>query len=104
MRPSAIRRDIAALRATRAFSGKVDTGFPQKMRPTKKLERASKARSSRFRGQVRELGGVVHLRAAEPGRDPRHRNALRIARRPVLEGEIARRRRAGIEVLVEPGV
>ena len=37
----------------------------------------------------RMLVGVVDLGAAEPPRDPRDRDTLRIARRPVLEREIA---------------
>src|ERR1700719_4560549 len=52
----------------------------------------------------RMLVGVIDLGAAEAPADPGDRHALRIARRPVLEGEIARRRRAGIEMLMEPHV
>ena len=52
----------------------------------------------------RMLVGVVDLGAAEPPRDPRDRDTLRIARRPVLEREIASGRRPGIEMLMKPGV
>ena len=51
----------------------------------------------------RRLVGIVDLVAADAPADPGDRHALRIAQRRdlVLEGEIARRRRAGVEVLVE---
>src|SRR4051812_298486 len=54
------------------------------------------------RGFVR----VVDLIAAEPARDPRLRHALRVANGHAfgLEGEVPRRRRAGVEVLMEPEV
>src|SRR5947209_4861595 len=45
---------------------------------------------------------VIDLHSAQAPTDPRHRNTLRIARRRMLEREIARRRRTDIEVLVEP--
>src|ERR1700722_13856235 len=52
----------------------------------------------------RLLVDIVDLIAAGALRDPGFRHALRVADGDplVLEGEIARRRRAGIEVLVKP--
>src|SRR5580700_12208097 len=50
----------------------------------------------------RVLVGVIDLGAAETAADPRDRHALGVARRPVLEGEVARRCRTGIEMLVGP--
>ena len=54
----------------------------------------------------RRLVGVVDLVAADPPADPGLRDALRVADRDdlVLEGEVARRGVAGVEVLVEPHV
>ena len=56
--------------------------------------------------RLRVLVGVVDLVAAVPLADPGLRHALRVADRDalVLEGEIARRRRAGVEVLMQPHV
>src|SRR4029079_3738355 len=55
---------------------------------------------------LRMLVGVVDLVAAEPLADPRLRHALRITDGDalVLEGEIARGRRAGVEMLMQPHV
>src|SRR5215208_6329258 len=50
--------------------------------------------------QGRRLVGVIDLVAAKAAADPGHRHALRIARRPVFESQIARRRRPGIEMLM----
>src|SRR5215470_13316972 len=47
---------------------------------------------------------VIDLHSPQPPADPRHRNALRIARRGMLEREITRRRRTRVEVLVEPRI
>src|SRR5262249_28847802 len=47
---------------------------------------------------------VIDLHSPQPPADPRHWNALRIARRGMLEREITRRRRTRVEVLVEPRV
>ena len=59
-----------------------------------------------FLARLRVLVGVVDLVAAEPLADPGLRHALGVADRDalVLEGEIARRRCAGVEVLVQPHV
>src|SRR5439155_5417582 len=48
--------------------------------------------------------GIIELVAADAPADPGRRNPLRIAdeRDLVLEGEIARRRSPGIEMLMEP--
>src|SRR6185503_17834662 len=51
--------------------------------------------------QRRRLVRVVDLVATKPAADPGHRDALRIARRPMLESEVARRRRPGVEMLME---
>src|SRR5262249_3638785 len=54
----------------------------------------------------RHLVGIVDLIAAEAPADPRLGHALRVAdgNDLVLEGEIARGRGAGVEMLVEPHV
>src|SRR5437879_4770985 len=52
----------------------------------------------------RRLVSVVDLVAAEPSADPRQWHALAVARRRMLEREIARRHWPGIEMLMEPGV
>src|SRR5262245_53755357 len=47
------------------------------------------------------LVGVIELVAAEPPADEAEQHALRVAYRAgMLEGEIARRRRAGVEMLM----
>src|SRR5262244_1193961 len=53
---------------------------------------------------ARALVRIVELIAAEPAADPAHHHALRIALRAELEGEIARRRRASVEMLVQPHI
>ena len=65
--------------------------------------------SQRFREPLPDLGalvGVVDLVAAQALADPGLGHALRVADGDtlVLEGEIARRGRAGIEMLVQPHV
>jgi hypothetical protein len=53
------RAGATCRRRTRAFSGKVEAGFPQKMRPNKNLERVpDSTKAERARGRVPAKGGA----------------------------------------------
>src|SRR6266478_2986419 len=61
----------------------------------------------RFRKHCAHAGAfvsIVELVAAEPLADPAGHDALRVALRAELESEIARRRRPGVEMLMQPHV